>query len=135
VADPGWPAIAGSFEAMRDVVSGNFRAAAAALRPVHIFQFFHFIPGTGLLGFAFYLLPVGLLDQRTRDVTLAVILSLIAWILLMFLPSSTVIHQGSLFPEIALIIVTITFAARRSAPLAMGLIAAQVSLTGFQYAL
>jgi hypothetical protein len=135
VIDPGWPAIAGSFEAARDAASVNIRAASAALKPVRVTQFFHFIPGTGPLGFALYLLPVGLLDQRTRAIALTIILSLAAWMLLMFLPASTVIHQGSLFPEIALVIITIVFAAKRSVPLATALIAAQVAVTGFQYAL
>jgi hypothetical protein len=133
VTDPGRSAMIGTLESARDVFSGNRRAAVAALKPVRDMEFFHFVPGTGPLGLALYLLPIGLLDRKTRAVTLAIILSLAAWILLMFLPSSTVIHQGSLFPEIALIIVAIAFTAKRSVSIATGLIAVHVLVTAFQY--
>jgi hypothetical protein len=51
----------------------------------------------------------------------------------MFLPDCTIVHAGSMFPEIALVVLATTAIARRSSAAAALIVIAQAALTAFQY--
>jgi hypothetical protein len=124
----------GTMKAAEAAETGSIEAAHSILHQIHVDQFFCLVVGTGLLGLGLYALPLGGLDRELRPLTLAVMASLLIWIALMFNPASTVIHQGSLFPEIALIVGVLAVAARRSY-VAVLLVVAHSALTAFQYIL
>lgn len=102
------------------------------LHQIRIDQFFCFVAGSGFFGLGLYLLPLAWLDRTLRPLTLAVMLTLLVWIGLMFQPSAAAIHQGSLFPEIAIIVAVI--AAMSPWPrLLLRMVAIHASITAFQY--
>ncbi|KJB95853.1 hypothetical protein N826_39445 [Skermanella aerolata KACC 11604] len=62
-------------------------------------------------------------------------ISSMVWVWLMFLPGSTVIHQGSMLPQLLLISGTIVTVSVFGFWPAAGLTLAHVAVTIFQYAL
>jgi hypothetical protein len=128
------PAYAGTMAAAKLMVAGDRRGAAKTMRQVRIGQFFSLIPGTGVLGLALFLLPFGLLDKRLRPLATAILATLTVWVLLLFEPGTTTIHQGSLMPELCLIVGAIICLDRLGkAPLYAALFT-HGGLTIFQYA-
>jgi len=134
VVDPGLglAIISNTGAAFHRLVLGQIDGMKTALAQVRYGQFFRFIPASGLIGYTLYVLPLGLFT-RYRPLCLAIILSLVVWIALMFLPGSTVPHQGSMFPEIALVVLATTAIGRRSPAAAALIVIAQAALTAFQY--
>ena len=82
-------------------------AASKILADVRISQFFSMVSGLGLIGLFTYLAPLGLISRKIRPLTTLFIMSLAVWVLLMFVPGSTVTHQGSMLPQLLLISGTI----------------------------
>lgn len=132
--DPGKSTLLGTVEAARLFAAGQWDAARAVLNQVRVTQFYLLIPGTGLLGFGMYFLPLALFDRSMRPVALAILCTLIFWVLVLFQPHQTAIHIGSMFPEVALIVLVLAFLSKRSAAAALSCAAGQVALTVFQYA-
>jgi hypothetical protein len=122
-----------TLRAVKAVLTGNVEAARLTLAETRIDQFFHFVAGSGLLGLGFFLLPLGCFDRNLRPLAVCVIATLASWIAIMYGPGATAIHQGSLFPEIAILVgvlVALPLRPRLAAPL----IGAHVATTAFQYA-
>ena len=125
----------GSWRALIDLGKGRLQAMSERLKAVRIAQFFGVIAGSGLIGLSLFTVWLGVLGRNTRPLTLALVLSFSVWVTLMFIPSTTVVHLGSLFPELALIVGTIFIVRRLSRAVAGALVTAHVLLTVFQYAL
>ena len=68
--------------------------------------------GMGVFCLALYAAPLFLLRSLSRPLALAVLVSLGVWVLAMFQPRATVPHQGSYFPQLALIALGIAVLAR-----------------------
>jgi hypothetical protein len=109
--------------------SGDRQGMAGAMRELRIMSFFRFPLSAGLLGAALYLLPLGLLERTLRPLAAAVLATLAAWALLMFTPGSTIVHQGSLFPQIALVVGVLAIAGARRRGAALALAGAQAAAT------
>ena len=71
---------------------------------IRALQFFHWAPSLGMLSWILWLSPLLLLHASTRVLTLAVWGSLLVWTVAMFAPGSTIVHQGSLWPQIAILV-------------------------------
>jgi hypothetical protein len=122
-----------TLKAAKDMLVWMPRSTNQILHQVHIDQFFCFVAGSGFFGLGLYLLPLGWLDRTLRPLTMAVMLTLLLWIGLMFQPYAAAIHQGSLFPEIAIIVGVI--AAMSPWPrLLLVMVATHATITAFQYA-
>lgn len=122
-------------QAAKLVASGRVEEASALLKDLRKSEFFLVIAGSGVLGLSLWALWLGFFNSVTRPLTTAFLASLIVWIGLLFKPANAVIHQGSLFLEVALIVIAIVFAWRRSHALAFTLVGVQSFVTIFQYAM
>ncbi len=72
---------------------------AARLRPAQFFSLFHAL---AILNFGFILLLFGFADKSTRQLVGISVVSIVIWVFLMFMPRTTVIHQGSYLPPLLL---------------------------------
>jgi hypothetical protein len=131
---------AGMYDSMRKTWSairhgklGNWQSASILLAEIRAHQFFGCVAGMGLLGFAFFLIPFGLATSHLRAISAAIFVTIAVWVLTMFSPYATAIHQGSYFPELAVLILAILFVASWSGKAALALIAGHSALTIFQY--
>ena len=122
-----------SWEALIDLSKGQHHAAAEHLKAVRDEQFFGTIAGSGLLGLSFFIFWLGVFARSVQPLVLAVVFSLAVWVILMFMPGATVLHQGSLFPGFVLITGTIFLIGRVSRPAAGAMVTAHSLLTMFQY--
>jgi hypothetical protein len=125
--------IALTLEAARDLLAGDKPAARERLKTLRIDQFFRFVAGSGLIGLAFFLLPAGLLMRQLRPLSFIVALALVIWIATSFSANATTIHQGSMFPEVAIVVAAVAATANFSTTTAMVLMAVHSATTVFQY--
>jgi hypothetical protein len=86
------------------VVAAGPEAREGAAREIRIYQFVNWAPSLGMLSWLLLCSPLLLLHASTRVVTLAVWAALFVWTVSMFAPGSTMVHQGSLWPQIALLV-------------------------------
>ncbi|WP_147040396.1 hypothetical protein [Skermanella aerolata] len=121
--------------ASEHVAAGDIDAARKMLAEVRVSQFFFMASGLGVIGVFSYLVPLGLILSKTRPLALLFMISSMVWVWLMFLPGSTVIHQGSMLPQLLLISGTIVTVSVFGFWPAAGLTLAHVAVTIFQYAL
>ena len=102
----------GSQELMNQYYTGLLEPPAGHERSeyaqdIRIQQFFHTKPSMGVFMMGLVLVPLFLFFGALRGLAGAVIVGLSAWCLLMFEPASTVVHQGSFFPQLALITLSV----------------------------
>lgn len=105
-------------------------AMAGGLR---LADFFTWSAGPGIAGPVLFLLPLVLLMRTMRPLASALIAALAVWILVMFEGASTITHQGSFFPQLALIALTAHLAARIDWRLGAALCAVQIVSSGLVY--
>ena len=122
-------------QAAKLVATGRVEEASELLKELRKDEFYLVIAGSGVFGLSLWALWLGLFDPVTRPLTAALCASLVVWVGLLFKPANAVIHQGSLFFEVALIAIAIVFAWRRSPALAFAIVASQLFVTIFQYAM
>lgn len=125
----------GTLSAANSVLVNRDGQAAAKLAVVRSQQFFGVIISCGLIGLAFVLIPLGLFEPTLKPLSLIVGLNLIFWWAILFDPLGVTVHQGSYFPEVAIIVGFIVFLANRWPRIAVGIVGAQVAITTFQYAI
>jgi hypothetical protein len=116
-------------------VAGKGEEARREMQKVRELQFYHFIASAGLLGMSFLLLPLALLCRRVRPTVVVIMGSVAAWIGFLFLPGTTVVHTGSYFPEIALIVAAAMLCIWRLRNLAPVLLVGHIGVTILHYAL
>jgi hypothetical protein len=116
-------------------VAGKGEEARREMQKVRELQFYHFIASAGLLGMSFLLLPLALLCRRVRPTVVVIMGSVVAWIGFLFLPGTTVVHTGSYFPEIALIVAAALLCIWRLRNLAPVLLVGHIGVTILHYAL
>lgn len=124
-----------TLEAARDFLAGEKQAVKDRLKALRIDQFFRFVAGSGLLGLAFYLLPAGLLIRELRPLSFIVAMTLAIWIATSFSANATLIHQGSMLPEVAIVVAAITATAAFQLTAALVLVAVHSAISIFQYSL
>jgi hypothetical protein len=135
-----------SFMGLKDSYAGTLSAAqslfiqqdgqaSAKLATVRSQQFYGVVIAGGLLGLAFMLIPLGLLDNSLRPLCLVIALNFIIWWAVLYDPLGAIVHQGSYFPEIAIVAGFVVFLARRWPRIAVSAVGAQVALTAFQFSM
>lgn len=118
------------------LAAGEPDKAAGALKAVRHRQFLTVPCSVGLLGIALYALPLACAHRRTRALAAVVLLSLCVWALLIFQPGETAVHQGSHFPELALVVIALVLAQRFGPRHAVAAaLVLQASVTLYQYGL
>ena len=121
-------------EALESTFRGNFGEASVQIKGLRSQQFFYLVIGSGLLGLAFFLMPAGLFVPALRPIAIVSVVTLAIWAGPMFQPGGTVIHQGSLFPEMAIVVGIVCLLAELSQVLCILLVLMHVALSVFQYA-
>jgi hypothetical protein len=135
-----------SFMGLKDSYAGTLSAAqslfieqdgqaSAKLATVRSQQFYGVVIAGGLLGLAFMLIPLGLLDNSLRPLCLVIALNFIIWWAVLYDPLGAIVHQGSYFPEIAIVAGFVVFLAQRWPRIAVSAVGAQVALTAFQFSM
>lgn len=114
---------------------GEPDAGQNILAEVRTSQFFSMVPGLGLIGLFMYLTPLGLISKESRPLAALFIMSVSTWVLLMFMPGSTINHQGSMLPQLLLISGTIATVSFLGLWLVVSIALAHIIMTIFQYAM
>lgn len=114
--------------------TAKWAQTASYLNELRSIQFFYMPAGMGIIGLSLYISFFGFISiSKIKELTAVTLLTLVIWSLLMFNPGSTIIHQGSLFPEIALISGAIIVAAQVSDRLATSIAILHILSTLFFY--
>lgn len=106
---------------------------AALASQIRVADFFHWSAGLGILAPAILGLPLALLLRSTRPLAAALLGGLGVWALVMFDAGSTITHQGSFFPQLALLALTAYVFARIDWRIGAGLAALQVLSSALVY--
>lgn len=124
----------GTIKAVKFYIKNKSQQTSDLLRHVRDTEFFYFVAGNGLLGIGFFFLPISWFDVKIRPLAWAVSIGLLFWCLVMFEGRATLIHQGSLFPELAVMVGIIAVTSRRPW-IAYPLLVLHIGVTAFQYAM
>lgn len=118
------------------LAAGETDKAAGALKAVRFRQFLTLPCSVGVLGIALYALPLAFAHRGTRALAAVVLLSLCVWALLIFQRGETAVHQGSYFPELALVVIALVLAQRFGPRHAVAAaLVLQAAVTLYQYSL
>jgi hypothetical protein len=121
--------------ATESIAIGDIDGGRKILAEVRVSQFFFVESGLGVIGLFMSLSPFGLLLNNIRPIVVLFMISISVWILLMFTPGSTVIHQGSMLPQLLLISGTIATVSPLGFWPIVGITTAHIVMTIFQYVL
>jgi hypothetical protein len=112
----------------------DFDTVSKTLLKVRTDQFFGVLAATGLLGFIFWLIPLGWALPLTRPLAAVLTFYFIAWWALLFTAGSAVTHVGSYAAQMGLVSAA-GFLCQSLRKLGYGIIVAHCLLTLVQYAL
>ena len=124
-----------TLEAAAALTGGQADKAAELGKALRISQFFGVVAGTGLLGLFYVFGLAGLIWRESRPMCVAIAATLLVWVALLFSPLSAVIHQGSYFPELALIALAVIVMAKLSRTALVAVAVIHCALTIFQYSI